>query len=230
MIMADRISPTQELYQKIFGELPKRDIVDVDMPALYGVLDTLIDRERTILTMRFGLGCEKMTKVAIGKSFNITTARITQIEAKAIRKLQHESRAGKIKPLFYTYEEMRAEIARRDEQIYDLRNDLSLARRENTELRKRNSELEANSILPVSISDLHLLEILDLEIEQLDLSVRSYNGLKRASLRTVRDVVLRFNQDGLVKARLMGKRSIEEVVAKLTEWDIPLNRPNEYYL
>jgi len=35
------LSPTQELYQKIFGELPKRDIVAADMPALYDVLDTI---------------------------------------------------------------------------------------------------------------------------------------------------------------------------------------------
>jgi len=223
-------SPTQDLYLKIFGELPKRDIVDADMPTLYAVLETITDRERTTITMRFGLGCEKMTKVAIGKSFNVTTARITQIEAKAIRKLQHESRAGKIKPLFYTYEEMRAEIARRDEQINDLRNDLSLARRENTELRERNRELGENPADARTFPNLQLTEILDSEIEQMDLSVRSYNGLKRASLRTVRDVVLRFNQDGLVKARLMGKRSIEEVASKLTEWGIPLGHPAEYYL
>ena len=72
------LSPTQELYLKIFGELPKRDIVGIDMPALYDVLDTLPEREIRIIKMRFGLDCAKMTRAAIGKEFDVTSARITQ--------------------------------------------------------------------------------------------------------------------------------------------------------
>ncbi|MCL2371373.1 hypothetical protein FWC63_01345 [Candidatus Saccharibacteria bacterium] len=50
------LTPTQELYQKIFGELPKRDIIEADMPALYEVLDTLTDRDKRVIEMCFGLG------------------------------------------------------------------------------------------------------------------------------------------------------------------------------
>lgn len=222
------LSPTQGLYQKIFGELPKRDIVDVDMPALYEVFGTLPDREIKIIKMRLGLDCTKMTRVAIGKEFDITSSRVAQIEARAIRRLQNEGRARKIKPLFYTYEEMRMEIDRRDECIYDLQNALRLAKRENTELRKRNKELGENPI--ISRADLPLAGVLDLAIEELDLSVRTYNCLKRCGLNTMRDVVLRYLDDGLLKVRNLGKRSIEETVSKLTEWGVPLDHPAEYYL
>jgi len=222
------LSPTQGLYQKIFGELPKRDIVDVDMPALYEVFGTLPDREIKIIKMRLGLDCTKMTRVAIGKEFDITSSRVAQIEARAIRRLQNEGRAQKIKPLFYTYEEMRMEIDRRDECIYDLQNALRLAKRENTELRKRNKELGENPI--ISRADLPLAGVLDLAIEELDLSVRTYNCLKRCGLNTMRDVVLRYLDDGLLKVRNLGKRSIEETVSKLTEWGVPLDHPAEYYL
>jgi len=78
--------------------------------------------------------------------------------------------------------------------------------------------------------DLKLIEVLDLDIEEMDLSVRSYNCLKRAGLNTVRDVVLRHKKDGLTKIRRICKRSIEEVVAELTELGILLDRPDEYYL
>ena len=222
------LSPTQELYLKIFGELPKRDIVGIDMPALYDVLDTLPEREISIIKMRFGLDCAKMTRVAIGKEFDVTSARITQLEAKAIRRLQGETRANKIKPLFHTYEEMRAEIDKRNEYIYDLQNALRLAKNENTELRKRNKELGENPI--ISRADLPLAGVLDLAIEELDLSVRTYNCLKRCGLNTMRDVVLRYLDDGLIKVRNLGKRSIEETVSKLTEWGVPLDHPAEYYL
>ena len=222
------LSPTQALYQKIFGELPKRDIVDVDMPALYEVFDTLPDREIKIIKMRFGLDCAKMTRTAISKEFDITPSRVAQIEARAIRRLQNEGRARKIKPLFYTYEEMRTEIDRRDECIYDLQNALRLAKNENTELRKRNKELGENPI--ISRADLPLAGVLDLAIEELDLSVRTYNCLKRCGLNTMRDVVLRYLEDGLLKVRNIGRRSIEEVISKLTEWGVPLDHPAEYYL
>jgi len=65
-----------------------------------------------------------MARAAIGKELNVTPAWVTQLKAKVIKKLQNENRAKKIKPLFYSYEEMRAEITRRDEQIYELTNTL----------------------------------------------------------------------------------------------------------
>jgi RNA polymerase primary sigma factor len=86
-------------------------VADTDQPTLYDtvskeflrdylneVLDTLSERERKVLIMRFGLDDGKSkTLEDVGKEFNVTRERIRQIEAKAIRKLRHPTRARKLK-------------------------------------------------------------------------------------------------------------------------------------
>jgi len=67
---------------------------------LFEVLDTLTPRERKVLVLRYGLEDGKpRTLEEVGRQFNVTRERIRQIEAKAIRKLKHPSRAKKLKGL-----------------------------------------------------------------------------------------------------------------------------------
>ena len=62
------------------------------------VLDTLTDREKEVLELRFGLfDGSSHTLEEVGKKFKVTRERIRQIEAKALRKLRHPSRAKKLK-------------------------------------------------------------------------------------------------------------------------------------
>ncbi|MBQ8798015.1 MAG: RNA polymerase sigma factor RpoD [Lachnospiraceae bacterium] len=62
------------------------------------LLDTLTERERRVLMLRFGLKDGKSrTLEEVGKEFNVTRERIRQIEAKALRKLRHPSRARMLK-------------------------------------------------------------------------------------------------------------------------------------
>ena len=62
------------------------------------VLDTLTERERKVLLLRFGLeDGRSRTLEEVGKEFNVTRERIRQIEAKALRKLRHPSRSRKLK-------------------------------------------------------------------------------------------------------------------------------------
>ena len=62
------------------------------------VLGTLSERERSVLEMRFGLdGSQGRTLEEVGREFGVTRERIRQIEAKALRKLRHPSRAKKLK-------------------------------------------------------------------------------------------------------------------------------------
>ena len=62
------------------------------------ILDTLTERERKVLTLRFGLiDGRARTLEEVGKEFNVTRERIRQIEAKALRKLRHPSRSKRIK-------------------------------------------------------------------------------------------------------------------------------------
>ena len=62
------------------------------------MLNTLTPREAKVLRMRFGLGMNTdHTLEEVGKQFDVTRERIRQIEAKALRKLRHPSRAEKLK-------------------------------------------------------------------------------------------------------------------------------------
>ena len=59
-------------------------------------------------------------------------------------------------------------------------------------------------------------KILDMTIEELDLSVRSYNCLKRAGINTVEDLTLR-KEEEMMKVRNLGRKSLDEVIGKLKE-------------
>ena len=59
-------------------------------------------------------------------------------------------------------------------------------------------------------------KVLDMTIEELDLSVRSYNCLKRAGIQTVQDLAAK-SEDDMIKIRNLGKKSLKEVKEKLVE-------------
>ena len=60
-------------------------------------LNQLHDREREILKMFFGIGCQEMTLEEIGEKFGLTRERVRQIKEKAIRRLRHSSRSKLLK-------------------------------------------------------------------------------------------------------------------------------------
>ena len=57
-------------------------------------------------------------------------------------------------------------------------------------------------------------KVLELTIEELDLSVRSFNCLKRANINTVEDLISK-TEDEMMKVRNLGHKSLEEVINKL---------------
>lgn len=69
-------------------------------------------------------------------------------------------------------------------------------------------------------------KVLEMTIEELDLSVRSYNCLKRAGINTVDELTKR-TEDDMMKVRNLGKKSLEEVKLKLAELDLDLKASEE---
>ena len=69
-------------------------------------------------------------------------------------------------------------------------------------------------------------KILEMTIEELDLSVRAFNCLKRAGINTVAELVQR-NQEDMMKVRNLGKKSLEEVEQKLVALGLALKNPEE---
>ncbi len=69
-------------------------------------------------------------------------------------------------------------------------------------------------------------KVLEMTIEELDLSVRSFNCLKRAGINTVEDLIGK-SEDDMMKVRNLGRKSLDEVVAKLASLGYDLRRDDE---
>ena len=69
-------------------------------------------------------------------------------------------------------------------------------------------------------------KVLEMTIEELDMSVRSFNCLKRAGIDTVEDLINRTEED-MIKVRNLGKKSLEEVIQKLHSLGLDLRREED---
>ena len=69
-------------------------------------------------------------------------------------------------------------------------------------------------------------KVLEMSIDELELSVRSYNCLKRAGINTVEELTNKTSED-MMKVRNLGRKSLREVWAKLKEWGLQFNPSDE---
>lgn len=84
-------TPDQKLLEDIVSE-------DDKIKSIEDSLDTLTPREQKVIELRFGLnGNDEHTLREIGEVFGVTSPRIRDIEAKALRKLRHPSRGGNLR-------------------------------------------------------------------------------------------------------------------------------------
>ena len=69
-------------------------------------------------------------------------------------------------------------------------------------------------------------KVLEMSIDELELSVRSYNCLKRAGINTVEELTNRTAED-MMKVRNLGRKSLEEVLSKLHELGLSLKQSDD---
>ena len=69
-------------------------------------------------------------------------------------------------------------------------------------------------------------KVLEMNIDELELSVRSYNCLKRAGINTVEELINKTPED-MMKVRNLGRKSLDEVLAKLRELGLKLNESDD---
>lgn len=88
------------------------------------------------------------------------------------------------------------------------------------------SDSVTNSEIMVEKDDKSTSKILEMTIEELDLSVRSFNCLKRAGINTVEDLINKTTED-MMKVRNLGRKSLEEVEYKLESLGFGLKKEDE---
>ena len=161
------------------------------------VTETLTEREAEIIEKHYR---DKLSLEAIGREYGVTTERIRQVEAKALRKLNHP---GRLKG--YAAVPYKSWLAER-------------MAREKAEERLDWFLQHGNYAVVLAEKDARTSEEIAGEtyIEDLDLSVRSFNCLKRAQINTVAQI-LALDYDVAIHIRNLGKRSLEEIVRKIHE-------------
>ncbi|MEG0998384.1 MAG: DNA-directed RNA polymerase subunit alpha [Clostridiales bacterium] len=88
------------------------------------------------------------------------------------------------------------------------------------------TEIPGDDIIMAEREDENKDKLLDMTIEELDMSVRSYNCLKRAGINTVQELIQRSEED-MMKVRNLGRKSLEEVMEKLEELGLSLENEEE---
>lgn len=84
----------------------------------------------------------------------------------------------------------------------------------------------ANSDILVSREEDKQVKLMELPIEEMDLSVRSYNCLKRAGINNIQDLLKKSKSD-MFKVRNLGAKSVEEVIQKLESYGFQLRKDEE---
>ncbi len=88
------------------------------------------------------------------------------------------------------------------------------------------SEKAKNAEIMVEKEESRTITALRMTIEELDLSVRSFNCLKRATINTVEDLISKSEED-MMKVRNLGRKSLDEVIGKLASLGLSLKKDDE---
>ena len=172
----------------------------------------LTEREYNILMLRF---VEGMTYEEAGYQYTVTRERIRQIEAKALRKMRGRKACREILQKGF-YQWTQEQIRQRADAIVEER-----IKQFKTQWLIDHPEPEHVAGDPVAPEINERASKMQMTIEELDLSVRSYNCLKRANINTVGDLVKR-SYDNMMCVRNLGRKSLEEIIAKLASLGLKL--------
>jgi len=143
-----------------------------------------------------------------------------------------------VKKVNYTVEDTRVgQITDYDRLVLEVWTDRTIAPDEAVSLAAKIlvEHLRLFTDLTESVDDVEIMvekqeesmdRLLEMTVEELDLSVRSYNCLKRAGINTVEELIRRTEED-MMKVRNLGKKSLQEVKEKLAELGLSLRKSDE---
>ena len=178
-----------------------RDLADhVYAPAVMESINSLTERERNVIIMRFD---NMMTLEEIGKEFKVNRERIRQIEARALRKLRYPSRWKKWRKDTMD-KAMKAEA------------ECFVLKAENQVLREKLRTIKE----AVGIKETPEEKYSEISLDDLEMSVRLYNILKRNSVRTLADLTTGWTKKRVYTTRNMGRRTADELLDILEKHSI----------
>lgn len=194
--------------------------------SIQGIEETLLtitDRERNVLKQIYEEG---LTLKQVGINIGVGSDRIRQIRNKALRKLGHSSRITKM--MAHSRETLERYVSERNDariEIAVLKTALKIHNEEQITPAERNCLISVSNKLNTPSKELcSIIEasnLVDVETEELGLSVRAYNCVKRAGINKLGDFFDKTISD-ISNLRNMGTKSLVEIINKLKEYGIEL--------
>ena len=216
----------QNVYRAVFGVMEPTTVEEIGMLAgdrgalEFGmVLANLSDREAEIIRSRYQ---KNKTLEEIANIYSLNRGRVRQIEAKALRKMRRPCVAGLLEMGLQAW--LHDQVSQEAKRIADC----EVPKRVHQELKDRLEWAEQHleereaEILTLALNgdpdpDPKAIQAENITVEEMDLSVRSYNCLKRCGVYTMADLINRKRSD-MFNVRNMGRKSLEEIEQKMKEY------------
>lgn len=184
------------------------------------------------------VSAEKNKQIAKDKNNDKSLQDKAQVDKLILNKIYVDSIYTPVLKVNYIVENTRVEqITDYDKLTLEVWTDGTISAKEAVSLSAKILNRQLNHFVDLSeeVSNTEIMDTqedtgkekaLEMTIEELDLSVRAFNCLKRAGVNTVSDLINK-SQDEMMKVRNLGKKSLEEVLAKLDSLGFSLNKTDE---
>jgi len=209
-------------------------------PGVVTAADIELDPEIEILNPDLYIctldeGARLIMELTVGKGRGYVVAEKNKDESKPIGYIPIDSIFTPVKAASYSVENTRVgQSIDYDKLTLEVKTDGSLSAKDVLSLAAKAIEDHIKMFVTLSdtISNMDILisreedtqkKVLEMNIEDMDLSVRSYNCLKRANIHTVEDLTKR-TEDDMLKVRNLGRKSLDEVISKLHSYNLDLKR------
>ncbi len=219
-------------------DLKKSIFIERSTPGIVTAGDIIKDPEVDVLNPELYIctldeGGKLFMEMAVGKGRGYVTAENNKDPNRPIGYIPIDSRFTPVKSASYSVEVARVgQHLDYDKLTIEVKTDGSLTAKEVLSLAAKAIEDHIKLFVSLSsnMSGVDILisreedekkKILEMSIEEMDLSVRSYNCLKRANIHTIEDLTQRTEED-MLKVRNLGRKSLEEVVSKLASYGLTL--------
>lgn len=223
----------------------KKAIVDFEGEGVITAADIQVDQdieimnpEQVIATLTGGKDSKLYMEILISKGRGYISAEKNKGEDLPIGVIAVDSIFTPVERVNVTVENTRVgQITDYDKLTLDVFTDATLAPDEAVSLAAKVlsehlklfinlSENAKNAEVMIEKEDDEKEKVLEMSIDELELSVRSYNCLKRAGINTVEELTNKTPED-MMKVRNLGRKSLDEVLAKLKELGLQLNPSDE---
>ena len=202
-------------------------------------LNTLEDRQRLFLTEYYK---DERSKAEIGRRYHVSGTTVANVIQEAMRKIRYGNALKYIKygkagaDITEKEGSINTRLMRVERQTELLDKKLEILKQKQAEFDSLLSEVDAQASayaekhncpkIEIDFSTIEMSPAQDMDIDELELSVRSYNCLKRAGIHTVGELIDKSPEE-LMKVRNLGKKGYEEVLDKIRELRLSLRQSNE---